>query len=158
MARYIVAMPGYVPLSVNALIGVRVKDRIRRKRAAADAVARAMEGARVPRVAPPRSQVRDAVRLGIDAPSIPIPAPSAPPCRRRLAVAFTPGPERIGGRFAPGGQVPDPDNLNKGIRDSLCEGGWLVDDRPEWLAGTEPVILPRDPAGPLTVIELEDLA
>lgn len=157
MARHVVAIPGWVPSSVNALYAGHWTARRRLKRADADAVALALEGAGVPRVAPPRSQVRAARASRIVAP-IPTPAPARPPCRRRLEITFTPGPERAaGGRFGPKNAIPDPDNLNKSIRDAIVEGGWLVDDSAAWLEGVEPVVAPRDPSGPTTTLTIEDL-
>jgi hypothetical protein len=161
MAKHVVVLDGFAPSSVNQLLRVHWSKRKRIKRAAADAVASALERARVPRVAPPRAQVREARSLGIAREAIPVPGPSRPACRRRLRVRFTPalGRDKGTGRYLAGAgtKTPDPDNLNKTLRDALVDGGWLVDDRPDWLEGTEPVILPPAGPSPRTEIELEDL-
>jgi Holliday junction resolvase RusA-like endonuclease len=80
------------------------------------------------------------------------------PIRRRLAIIVVLGPERLGGRYLPMGQAPDPDNLLKALLDAVVDGGWAVDDSEEWLDWERPRILPHDGDGPRTILALEDLA
>lgn len=155
MPTYRLEIAGYVPVSTNTLIGAPRRAAIRAKKSAKARIAFEASAAGVPRVALPRPMARDAKAKGIDPGLIPIPWPAREPCRRLLTIAFAPGPERIGGKFAPGGQEPDPDNLLKATLDALVDGGWLVDDSDAWLDWRRPEILPRR-AEPTLILTLED--
>ena len=153
--RYEVVIPGWAPTSLNVLTKGHWSKAHRAKVAYRDRVAQELDLARVPRVAMPRSVVRAIKATGIKNPVVlegPIPR------RRRLEVAIVLGTVREpDGRFRKGGQALDPDNVSKALRDALVEGGFLVDDSPQWLEGVEPSIVPDDGNGHRTRIILEDL-
>lgn len=156
MARYEVTIPDWKPTSANVM-DRHWTVRRRRKRQDADQVALALERAGVPRVAVPVPIRRAAVSGGIDPAELPIPGRGRPPCRRRVALIVTLGPERDDqGRFAT--PAPDPDNLWKFLRDALVTGGWLYDDTAEWVCSAgDPEVRPDDGAGLRTTITIEDL-
>lgn len=150
--RYQIEIPDWVPTSLNAMAG-HWSRRHKAKRADRDRVARECDLARVPRVAIPPSILRQMRRNGLD----PVVLEAPRPIRRRLEVLVYLGERRDPeGRFRKGGQLLDPDNLNKSLRDALVEAGVLVDDSPDWLDGVEPRVLPDDGKGPRTVLIIED--
>lgn len=65
--------------------------------------------------------------------------------RRRVGVVV---------QFDRSGRRPDPDNVNKSLRDAIAAAGLVVDDSAKWAEFTEPVIQNGKKA---TVITLEDI-
>ena len=149
--KWTISIPGWHPSSLNRLLRCRWEAH-RRKKEDRRTVSLYLLRAGVQPVAPPRSVVRQARRAGIE-----LIWDQLQPRRRRLAVEvlLARGERDSLGRYQRLGMQYDPDNLIKSLLDALSEGGWIVDDSPDWLESSLPVQRRADQPG--TILTLEDL-